>query len=147
MTSHDTNRRSPGDPLETTRIGVIGRTTALLAAAAQLASAFLVWTGDGRSGLDLGLLADDATQPTVALALLLLAVLPAVGALISDTGWPRTVSGVLTGGLVLFWLATGPGGEMTDGVVVAIGGAIGQLLAAALAAGPVRIVRVGGRAG
>lgn len=116
--------------------GPAGRTFALLAAAAQIVSVFLPWE-DEVAGLDLTLRSFDVgvAQPTVGTVLVLLAALPAVAALVSDVGWPRFVSAAGTGALVLAWIGRGPEGAITVGAAVALGAAVGHLLAAALARG------------
>ncbi|MFT5222163.1 MAG: hypothetical protein ACI867_000460 [Glaciecola sp.] len=114
-----------------------GRLVAGLAGAAQLAAGFLAWSATGAVGLDL--LAAGPT--TVALSLVVLAGLPLVAMLVGDHGWPRLVSGTLTAFLVLDHLAHGPDGVATNGVLLAVAGAMGHWLAAALAAGPVKVPR------
>jgi len=113
--------------------GRAGRAAALVASALQVVAAFLPWTGDGRLALDLGL---GQPQPTVALVLLALAAIAAVPAIVSDAGWPRTMSAVGTGVLGLLWLANGPDGAITSGIAVALTAVALHLLAAAIASGP-----------
>lgn len=117
--------------------GRAGRTVALAAAAAQVVAIFLPWTADDLTALGAGLRSagERAEQPTVAVALVLLAALPAVAALVGDVGWPRAVSGAGTGGLVLYWLALGPDGHLVPGVLVALAAAVAHIGAAALATG------------
>lgn len=116
--------------------GTVGRTVALLAAGAQVVAVFLPWD-PGSAALDLTLRGFEVglAQPTVGVVLVLLAALPAVAALVSDVGWPRLVSGLGTGGLALLWITRGPEGALTTGIAVALGAAVGHLLAAALASG------------
>lgn len=117
--------------------GTVGRTVALLAAGAQIVAVFLPWDPQA-AALDLTLRGFEVglAQPTVGVVLVLLAALPAVAALVSDVGWPRLVSGLATGALVLLWITRGPEGVLTTGIAVALGAAVGHLLAAALATGP-----------
>lgn len=122
-----------------TPVGVPGRGLALLASALQLAAAFLPWAGDGRTALDLGLVTfgGDLVQPTVAVALVVLAAVPALGAVLGDRGAWRGLSAVGTAALVIAWLAAGPDGSFATGVVVALAAVGVHLLAAALARGAV----------
>lgn len=117
--------------------GWLGRTVALLAAGAQVVAVFLPW--DPRAAaLDLTLRRFDVgvAQPTVGAVLVALAALPAIAALMTDAGWPRLVSALGTGALVLTWIARGPEGQITIGVAVALGAAVAHLVAAAVARGP-----------
>jgi SHS2 domain-containing protein len=115
----------------------VGRALALLASGAQIVAAFLPWAADGRTAFDLGVrsLGAGSEQPTVALLLVVLAAIPAVPALIGDAGLPRGVSAAVTAALVIGWLAAGPDGALTSGVLVAIGATVGHLAGAALALG------------
>ncbi|HEX9888041.1 MAG TPA: alpha-amylase family glycosyl hydrolase, partial [Nitriliruptorales bacterium] len=116
-----------------------GRPLALLGALALLVSAFLPWAGNGRTGIDLGLLTfgDRLAQPTVGLVLVALAAVPAVAALLHDHGWPRGLTGLAAGALVVVWLAEGPDGAIVPGVAAAMV-AVGLLVAAAAVATPSR---------
>lgn len=113
-----------------------GQLVSFVAAGAQIMSIFLTWTAAGATALTIGLPGTGAGgQPTVATVLVVLAALPAVAALIGDAGWPRGVSGLATGALVLVWLGFGPDGQLTPGVLTALGAGIGHLGAAAVATG------------
>lgn len=124
-------------PRRNERGGTAGRTVALLAAGAQIVAVFLPWDPDV-AALDLTLRTFEVglAQPTVGIVLVLLAALPAVAALVSDVCWPRVVSALGTAALALLWIGRGPEGVITTGIAVALGAAVGQLLAAALATGP-----------
>lgn len=123
-------RAHPADPALDSVAGVL----ALLASLAQVAAAFLTWTSTGFAALDLSLVStQDPTPPTIGMVLIALAALPAVAVLRSRRGWPRVVSALGTGALVLGWLGTGPDAALVDGVWVAIGATVGHLVAAALA--------------
>ncbi|MBW3578955.1 MAG: archease [Actinobacteria bacterium] len=112
-----------------------GRAVALLASAALILAMFLPWTGDGTLALDLGLRSwgRRAGQPTVAFGLVMIAALPSLAAVLGDAAWPRLVAAVAAGGLALSWLAVGPDGGLTAGVVATLIGAVGLLAAAAFA--------------
>lgn len=106
----------------------------LAGSAAQLAAAFLPWAEDGVVALDLSLVsATTPAQPTIGLALVALAALPAISALASGAIWPRLVSATGIGALALGWLALGTAAGLEAGVWVALVGAVSHLLAAALA--------------
>jgi hypothetical protein len=113
----------------------VGRALGLVGAGLLVAGAFLPWTDDGRVALDLGLLSwgEGSGLPTLALALVALAVVPAVAALVDDHGWPRAASAVAAAVLVVAWLALGPEGKITTGSLVATTAAALLLLGAALA--------------
>ncbi len=114
-----------------------GRAVALLASAALIVAMFLPWTGDGTLALDLGLRSwgQRAGQPTVALGLVTIAALPSLAAVLGDAAWPRLIAAIASGGLALSWLAAGPDGGLTGGVVATLIGAIGLLAAAAFPTG------------
>lgn len=112
---------------------LIPRTVALLAAGTLVVAMFLPWSAEGRLALDASI--GDGGQPTVATVLVLIAALPAFGALVGDAGWPRLLTGLATAAVVLGWLAAGPDGRLVSGVLTALGAAAGLLLAAALATG------------
>lgn len=116
----------------------IGRALGLIGAGLLVAGAFLPWTADGRVALDLGLLSwgEGAGLPTLAVALIALAVVPGIAALIDDHGWPRAASAVAAAVLVVAWLALGPEGKITSGSLVATAAAALLLLGAAMAAPP-----------
>ncbi len=123
---------APSTPTAATRRGVrLGQVVALGAGLAQVASGFLAWTATGASGLDVQL----SAGPRIGVAMVVLAGLPLVALLVTDRGWPRVVSGLLTGVLVVAHLRTGPDGALATGVVVATWAAVAHLLAAALATG------------
>ncbi|MBW3664618.1 MAG: hypothetical protein KY469_16075 [Actinobacteria bacterium] len=116
----------------------IGRALGLIGAGLLVAGAFLPWTADGRVALDLGLLSwgEGTGLPTLAVALIALAIVPGIAALIDDHGWPRAASAVAAAVLVVAWLALGPEGEITSGSLVATAAAALLLLGAATAAPP-----------
>ncbi len=116
--------------------GLLGRGVALLASGLQILAAFLPWDAAGTLALDASLqgFQPGVEQPTVASSLVALAALPALAALVVDSGWPRLLSGVGTAALVVLWLVAGPTG-LPAGVVAAIVAAAGHLVAAALAVG------------
>lgn len=128
----------PPLPTARTTAGVVGRTLALLAAGGLVVAAFLPWTAQGTPALWLGLgsLGARVSQPTVALALVALAAVAALPALVGDAGWPRLLAAVAGGGLVLTWVAAGPDGAMTSGVITTMAAVVALLIAAALATGP-----------
>lgn len=115
----------------------MGRGTALVASAVLVAASFLPWDAEGSTALEVGLLSlgERSEQPTVALALVALAALGALPALVSAAGLPRFVAGTLTAALLLAWLAFGPDGALTGGVLAALVAAILHLVAAAVATG------------
>ncbi|HEX2028107.1 MAG TPA: archease [Nitriliruptorales bacterium] len=127
----------PPLPTARTTAGGVGRTLALLAAAGLVVAAFLPWTAEGTPALWLGLgsLGARASQPTVALALVALAAAAALPALVGDAGWPRLLTAVAGGGLIVTWVGAGPDGAMTSGVVTTIAAVATLLVAAALATG------------
>jgi SHS2 domain-containing protein len=117
------------------RAEAIGRALALLSALTLVAAAFLPWDEEATLAVDLGVrsLGAGAEQPTVAVILIAVAAVAAIPALVGDRGAPRGLAGLAIAALVIVWLASGPDGVLATGVVVALAGVTGLLLAAALA--------------
>lgn len=116
-----------------------GAALALVSSGAQVLAAFHHWrpldaeVDAGAVALDVALTSSGASPLSLGTALLVVAALPAVAAVVSPRGWPRTVSAAATALLVLWWVALGPVGTVAAGVWLAAGSVCGHLVAAALA--------------
>ncbi len=115
--------------------GLLGRTLAVVGSLLLLAAAFLPWDEAGQVALDLGLLSwgTELSQPTVAIVLVAIAALPALTALVNDRSWPRALAGLASAILLVTWLASGPDGTITAGILTAAAATITLWFATALA--------------
>ena len=129
MTAPRRSRSSVASPVATPG-GVLG----VVGALALVVAAFLPWTDTGAVAVDLSLRAIDATAlPTVGFVVIVVGALPALAALVTPRGWPRTLAAVLAGVTTLAWLGGGPDGALVAGVWTALGACVALLFAAALA--------------